>query len=103
MIPKLIIINWEDAITPTDGWTNINDLKSELADCISLGIVVEENEKTLTIISHISGDEKDVDIDGSLVLDKNWIKFRKDLPMPKELTDRIKSWLLKRKTDVKKS
>jgi len=64
MKPKLVIINWEDAITPTSGWTNI------------------------------SGSDTQVDIDGSLVLDKSWIKYRKDLPLPKETINKLKKWLL---------
>lgn len=79
MKPKLTLINWEDAITPTSSWTDIKDLKHELADCISIGLVVHEDEKTITIVSHISGDEESTDIDGSLVLDKTWVKQRQDL------------------------
>lgn len=45
MKPKLTLINWEDAITPTSSWTDIKDLKHELADCISIGLVVHEDEK----------------------------------------------------------
>jgi hypothetical protein len=55
MKPKLVVINWEDAITPTSGWTNIKELENTLADCISIGLVVEENDKTITLVSHISG------------------------------------------------
>lgn len=79
MRAKLILVRWEDAITPTDGWTDITELKSELADCVSVGFLVEENDKTITIVSHISGDEERTDIDGSLVLDKTWVKQRQDL------------------------
>ena len=102
MKPKLVIINWEDAITPTSGWTNINDLDNVLADCISIGLVVEENEKSITIVSHISGSDIQVDIDGSLVLDKSWIKFRKDLPLPKHTTNKLKKWLME-KCDAEKN
>ena len=101
MKPKLTLINWKDAISPTSSWTDIKDLKHELADCISIGLVVHEDEKTLTIVSHISGDDDGVDIDGSLVLDKTWIKFRKDLPIPTTTVKRISDWLQKK--DLKKS
>ena len=94
MKPKLVVINWEDAITPTSGWTNIKELENILADCISIGLVVEENDKTITLVSHISGSDTQVDIDGSLVLDKSWIKYRKDLPLPKETVNKLKIWLL---------
>ena len=94
MKPKLVVINWEDAITPTSGWTNIKELENTLADCISIGLVVDENDKTITIVSHISGSDTQVDIDGSLVLDKSWIKYRKDLPLPKETVNKLKTWLL---------
>jgi hypothetical protein len=94
MKPKLVIINWEDAITPTSGWTNINDIDNDLADCISIGLIIEENDKTITLVSHISGSDTQVDIDGSLVLDKSWIKYRKDLPLPKETINKLKKWLL---------
>ena len=97
MKPKLVILNWEDAITPTSGWTNINDLDNSLADCISIGLIIEENEKSITIVSHISGSDIQVDIDGSLVLDKSWIKFRKDLPLPKQTANKLKKWLLEKK------
>jgi len=79
MKAKLVLLHWEDAITPTDGWTDITDLKSELADCVSVGFIVEENDKTITIVSHVSGDEESTDIDGSLVLDKKWIIERQNL------------------------
>ena len=102
MKPKLVIINWEDAITPTSGWTNINDLDNALADCISIGLVVEENEKSITIVYHISGSDIQVDIDGSMVLDKSWIKFRKDLPLPKHTTNKLKKWLME-KSDAEKN
>ena len=92
-LPRLVIINWEDAISPTSGWTNIQDLRSKLGDCISIGIVVAENEKTITIVSHLSGDETQVDIDGSLVLDKTWIKEMKQLPLPKSMCNKIKQWI----------
>tara|TARA_Y100000004_G_scaffold185506_1_gene235790 strand:+ start:594 stop:899 length:306 start_codon:yes stop_codon:yes gene_type:complete len=101
MKPKLTLINWSDAISPTSSWTDIKDLKHELADCISIGLVVYEDEKTITIVSHISGDEEGVDIDGSLVLDKTWIKFRKDLPIPAATAERIGKWLERK--DAKKT
>ena len=102
MKPKLVIINWEDAITPTSGWTNINDLDNALADCISIGLVDEENEKSITKLTHISGSDMKVEIDCSLVLDKSWIKFRKDLPLPKHTTNKLKKWLME-KSDAEKN
>ncbi len=96
MIPTITFINWDDAVTPTSGWTDIKELKPELADCISLGLIIEENDKTITIVSHISGDKEGTDIDGSLVLDKSWIKFRLDMPVPEMTVDKLKKWLLKR-------
>ena len=95
MKPKLTLINWEDAITPTSSWTDIKDLKHELADCISIGLVVHEDEKTITIVSHISGDEESTDIDGSLVLDKTLIKYRKDLPLPQSAIKKVRQWVEK--------
>ena len=119
MKPKLTLINWEDAITPTDGWTDITELKSELADCVSVGFLVEENDKTITIVSHVSGDEDGTDIDGSLVLDKTWIKERQDMAInytpDKDIGELVGKWLdgslvvdkakdkLKRKTYAEKS
>ena len=95
MKSKLTLINWEDAITPTSSWTDIKDLKHELADCISIGLVVHEDEKTITIVSHISGDEESTDIVGSLVLDKTWIKYRKDLPLPQSAIKKVRQWVEK--------
>ena len=95
MKPKLTLINWEDAITPTSSWTDIKDLKHELADCISIGLVVHEDEKTITIVSHISGDEESTDIDGSLVLYKTWIKYRKDLQLPQSAIKKVRQWVEK--------
>ena len=95
MKPKLTLINWEDAITPTSSWTDIKDLKHELADCLSFVLVVHEDEKTISIVSHISGDEESTDIDGSLVLDKTWIKYRKDLPLPQSAIKKVRQWVEK--------
>ena len=119
MTVKLILVHWEDAITPTDGWTDITELKSELADCVSVGVLVEENDKTITIVSHVSGDEDGTDIDGSLVLDKTWIKERQDLSISytpdKDVGRLVGRWLdgslvvdkaknkLKRKIDAESS
>ena len=99
MNPTLVFLNWEDAVTPTSGWTDIKDLKPELADCVSIGLIVEENEKTITIVSHISGDKDGTDIDGSLVLDKSWVKFRLDLPIPEHAQNKLRNWLYKKELE----
>ena len=97
MKAKLVLVHWEDAITPTDGWTDITELKSELANCVSVGFLVEENDRTITIVSHVSGDEEGTDIDGSLVLDKAWIKERQDLVVSytpsKDIGELVGKWL----------
>ena len=97
MRAKLVLIHWEDAITPTDGWTDISELTSELADCVSVGFLVGENEKTITIVSHISGDDEGTDIDGSLILDKTWIKHRQDLIIKhtpdKDIAELVGKWI----------
>ena len=97
MKAKLVLVHWEDAITPTDGWTDITELKSELADCVSVGFLVEENDRTITIVSHVSGDEDGTDIDGSLVLDKTWIKERQDLAISfapnKDIAELVGKWI----------
>jgi len=92
-LPRLVIINWKDAISPTSGWTDIKELKPNLADCISVGIIITEDENTITTISHISGDKEQTDIDGSLVLDKTWIKEIKYLPIPRSMAERLKKWI----------
>ena len=40
MKPKLVIINWEDAVTSTSRWTHINDIDNDLAAHISIGLVI---------------------------------------------------------------
>ena len=92
-LPKLVMINWEDAISPTHGWTDIKDLRSQLADCISIGIVIAEDDKTITIVSHLSGDSSQTDIDGSLILDKSWIKDMVRIPVPRSMYSKLRSWI----------
>ncbi len=100
MTTKLVLLHWKDAVTPTQGWTDINELETELAECVSVGFVVEENDETITIVSHMTGDKEGTDIDGSLVLDKSWIKHREDLVIPYmpdfDITGTIQSWLEKK-------
>ena len=91
--PRLVMINWKDAISPTHGWTDVKDLRSQLADCISIGIVVAEDDKSITIVSHLSGDNNQTDIDGSLVLDKTWIKEINRINVPRSMINKLKSWL----------
>ena len=91
----------EDELTTVGGeLPDINELETELAECVSVGFVVEENNETITIVSHITGDKEGTDIDGSLVLDKSWIKHREDLVIPYtpdfDITGTIQSWLEKR-------
>tara|TARA_R110002050_G_scaffold86112_2_gene183311 strand:- start:86 stop:310 length:225 start_codon:yes stop_codon:yes gene_type:complete len=56
--------------------------------------------KTITVVSHISGDKESTDIDGSLVLDKSWIIERQDLTISyvpeKDIGEIIGKWLEKR-------
>ena len=100
MTTKRVLLHWKDAVTPTQGWTDINELETELAECVSVGFVVEENNETITIVSHMTGDNEGTDIDGSLVLDKSWIKHREDLVIPYmpdfDITGTIQSWLEKK-------
>ena len=92
-LPKLVMINWEDAISPTHGWTDLKELPSKLADCISIGIIVADDDKTITIVSHLSGDNSQTDIDGSLVLDKSWIKDMVRIPIPRSMYGKLQSWI----------
>jgi len=100
MKAKLVLLHWKDAVSPTHGWTDINELETELAECCSVGFIVEENDKTITVVSHITGDKESTDIDGSLVLDKSWIIERQDLVisyMPeKDIGEIVGKWLEKR-------
>jgi len=100
MNTKITLIHWEDAISPTSGWTDINEVSTDLAECVSVGFVIEENDKTITIVSHITGDDDGTDVDGSLVLDKTWIKRREDLTIPYtpdcDVSKLIQSWLEKK-------
>ena len=45
MKAKLVLLHWKDAVSPTHGWTDINELETELAECCSVGFIVEENDK----------------------------------------------------------
>ena len=100
MKAKLVLLYWKDAVSPTHGWTDINELETDLAECCSVGFIVEENDKTITVVSHITGDKENTDIDGSLVLDKSWIIERQDLVisyMPdKDIGEIVGKWLEKR-------
>ena len=100
MKAKLVLLHWKDAVTPTQGWTDINELQTELAECVSVGFVVEENDQTITIVSHVTGDNEGTDIDGSLVLDKSWIIEKQNLIIcyvpDKNIGEIVGKWLQKR-------
>lgn len=97
---KLTLIYWEDAISPTYGWTDINEVDSTLAECVSVGFVIKENNKTITIVSSLTGDKENTEVDGTLVLNKTWIKRREDLAIPYtpdcDVSKLIQSWLEKK-------
>jgi len=94
---KLALIYWEDAISPSYGWTDINELDNSLAECVSVGFVIEENDKTITIVSSLTGDKEITEVDGTLILNKTWIKRREDLVIPYtpdgDISKLIQSWL----------
>lgn len=66
---------WVDSCTPR-GWTHRNDLKGYKAtSCVSVGFVVSEDAKNLTLASHDnpSGGQ----VDGIMCIPKVSIKSRK--------------------------
>ena len=54
MTTKLVLLHWKDAVTPTQGWTDINELETELAECVSVGFVVEENNDPTLSTSEVA-------------------------------------------------
>lgn len=85
MIPKgtkIYIVEWIDSYSPTlNKWEHFDDVEdpSELI-CISVGWIIKENDKYITIVSHISditNKEGHGEVCGNMTIPKKAIKSKK--------------------------
>lgn len=48
MVGKIVVIKWIDSVRAFD-WTLLDDVDEKSLDCISVGFIINENEKVVTI------------------------------------------------------
>jgi hypothetical protein len=67
----IYLIEWDDA-SGDSGWIDIG-LKVSLAQCFSVGILVEDNEDSYTLAQSISSDSNSTMVDNRIVIPKSGI------------------------------
>lgn len=73
---KITYVVWYDAAS-YDDWVDCSELKPELAEIKSCGILVCEDSKAITIA--VNKDVTNDKVSCSMSIPKAWIKLRKDI------------------------
>jgi hypothetical protein len=73
---KITYLIWYDA-SSFDDWIDISEVKPELAEIHSCGILVSENKEALVIA--VNKDNTNDKVSCSMSVPKAWIKFRKNI------------------------
>lgn len=80
---KLVLIVWEDPVTHHAGWFDLDEKtlsKLEMAEVRSVGWVIKEDRKKITIASSIISDRgKDVEASCDVTVLKSQIIYREDI------------------------
>lgn len=67
----LVLVQWRDAMGGTrGGWRPIGTMHAPVADCESVGWVVEHTADKLVVVPHIAGD----DGDGEIAIPAAWVQ-----------------------------
>ena len=78
---KLATILWEDACG-TSGWKNANSADDDLLLVFSVGMVLRESKKTITLVQSVSAGGKDYD---------NSVTIPKSCILRKKIAGRVKT------------
>ena len=67
----LVLVQWRDAMGGTrGGWRPIGTMHAPVADCESVGWVVEHTAEKIVVVPHIAGD----DGDGEIAIPAAWVQ-----------------------------
>ncbi|MEE8522183.1 MAG: hypothetical protein V3S83_12555 [Gemmatimonadota bacterium] len=70
-LARLVRIRWVDASSGDEGWMDMSDFKLPDQRCLSVGWVVCEDDKQITLCA-TRGEYED-DINGTITIPKPWI------------------------------
>lgn len=74
MSKKLVHIVWADSSSPASGgWVDIEDLDTKYAEIHSVGFVLYEDDKSITIAGHLHGFDETSQYAGSMNIPKSCI------------------------------
>jgi len=63
---RLVMIKWEDSVQPTSSWDYLSDAPPlEVVLCLSVGWIIDQNEKVLMIAPNIGDCDSEKNIQGS--------------------------------------
>ena len=67
-IGDAVLIRWVDAITDA-GWTAIRDADQKPHDCTTVGILIHQNDLSITVALTAGGDQ----VNGTIAIPAGWI------------------------------
>ncbi len=52
---RIVLVRWVDSVS-ADGWTLKGHLRTDLAECVTVGMVIAESDTSITVSSTIADD-----------------------------------------------
>lgn len=76
---KIEKIKWIDSKSPANAWTSVEDIENKSAYCFSVGVVIKEDKKYITVAPHWWKNLDNYDVCGCITIPKVAIVSRKKL------------------------
>lgn len=76
-LPKVLYVEWLDACSPGGTWHHMDDVPNELVTCASIGFLIAEDKKALTLAAHYVEHPLGVQTGGELTILKASITKRR--------------------------
>jgi hypothetical protein len=65
-----VLVRWQDALTTAAGWKPIDDIATEPADVVTVGVLIEQNDKAIVVALTVSDDE----VNSAIAIPVGWVQ-----------------------------
>lgn len=76
-----VLVQWQDALTTHVGWKSLDDIATEPADVVTVGILVVENDQAIVVALTAAAEWDDMahtatisEVNGAIAIPTGWVQ-----------------------------